>query len=163
MTTNQRLRSRKSAGLTGFMSDRKPRGTSLGSSGFSCKNLKSRHTYWYTSTCTLLHLYTYSLCKEILKVKRINYSTESIDTCQKHYMWRIFNGLMWDMEFISQVRQDFWYEKILSHEWNKFHFQRQKHWSFCLLHFIMFLHMFLSNLRQYMQYLCTLDIFTVWN
>ena len=135
MTTNQRLRGRKTVGLTRFMSDRKPFGTSLGSSGFSWKNLKSPHTYWYT--CTLLHLYTYSLCKEILKVKRINYRTESIDTCQKHLnnMWRIFNGLMLNMEFISQVRQDFLYEKILSHEWNKFHFQRKKTLKFLFITF----------------------------
>ena len=56
--------------------------------------------------------------------------------------------------WISYLSQEVFYtcifasakHKILTHKWNKIHIQCQKHWIFCLLHFLWSLNMFLSNL-----------------
>ena len=82
--------------------------------------------------------------------------------------YMILNGLTLNMEFISQVRQSFWYLQ----EWSKFHIQGPI--VTCSLVFLAYFFQFLGHCMQYMSDMTsqsllfsqcennTFDIFTVW-
>ena len=72
-------------------------------------------------------------------------------------VWRWIQNLhqRWDRIFFiySWVCSTANIEKPCLTEWNNFHIQSQKHWVFCLIHFLWFLNTFLSNLTESKQYM----------